>query len=168
MLTGTPTLSHYELITEDLGHPKEGEIITKTLFITVDPYLRGVMSALPVGSPIPASQVARVIESKDVDFPVGTLVSCRIGWCDYGKFNPKKIAGDPLGFRGVEKAADIGELSPSLLLGVCGMPGVTAYWGLLDLCKVFAGYNHFVKFTFLKVVSLKDCCIVNCRFVITA
>jgi prostaglandin reductase 1 len=136
VVTGTPTPSHYEMFKEELGALKVGEIITKTLFITVDPYLRGVMNSLPVGSPIPSQQVAKVIESKDVDFPVGTLLLSRNGWCDYAKLNPKAVLASPLGFRGIEKAPDIGELSPSLLVGACGMPGVTAYWGLLDLCKV--------------------------------
>ena len=137
-LSGTPTTGHYELLSEELGAPKEFEIITKTLYITVDPYLRSVMSRLPVGSPIPSQQVAKVIESKDKDFPVGTIVLSRRGWCDYAKLNPKeeqqRSAKNPLS--GVERALDIGELSPSLLVGACGMPGVTAYWGFLDICKV--------------------------------
>ena len=136
MVTGKPTPSHYQMFTEELGTLKVGEIITKALFITVDPYLRGVMAGLPVGSPIPSKQVAKVVESKDVDFPVGTLLLTNSGWCDYAKLNPKEVLADPLGFRGIERAPDIGELSPSLLVGACGMPGVTAYWGLLDLCKV--------------------------------
>ena len=96
------------------------------------------MSRLPVGSPIPSQQVGKVIESKDKDFPVGTIVLSRRGWCDYAKLNPKeeqqKAAKNPLS--GIEKALDIGELSSSLLVGACGMPGVTAYWGFLDLCDV--------------------------------
>ena len=140
IVTGTPTPNHYEMFTEELGGLKKGEIITKTQFITVDPYLRGFMGSLPVGSPIPSQQVAKVIESKDADFPVGTLLLNRSGWCDYAKLNPKAVLEGPLGFRGIEKAPDIGELSPSLLVGACGMPGVTAYWGLLDICKVILDY----------------------------
>ena len=135
-LTGTPTIDNYELVSEELGEPKDGEIITKTLFITVDPYLRIVMSRLPVGSPIPSQQVAKVIESRDKEFPVGTILLNRRGWCDHAKIHPKKTHKDITGMKELHKAHDIGELSPSLLVGACGMPGVTAYWGLLDLCKV--------------------------------
>ena len=134
LVSGAPTKDHYELVSEELGKPKDGEIITKSVFITVDPYLRGVMSSLPVGSKIPSGQVAEVIESRDEDFPVGTTVLSRRGWCDYAKLNPKQAKKSGQG--GIEKAPNIGTLSPSLLLGACGMPGVTAYWGLIDLCKV--------------------------------
>ena len=155
-LSGTPTPGHYELCSEELGNLGEGEIITKTLFITVDPYLRGVMSGLPVGYPIPSQQVAKVVESRDKEFPVGTTVLSRRGWCDYAKIRPKKEKeGAGQLFPEVEKALDIGDLSPSLLVGTCGMPGVTAYWGLLDGCKVpYLGtlilnpFNPFLKYNF--------------------
>ena len=133
LLPGTPTKDHYELVSEELGQLKDGEIILKTLFITVDPYLRMAMAALPVGSQIPSGQVAKVIESKNKGFAVGTVILSRLGWCDYAKINPSV---EKAGYGGIEIAPNIGALSPSLLLGVCGMPGVTAYWGLTDLCKV--------------------------------
>ena len=142
-LAGTPTIDNYELVSEELGDLKEGEILTKTLFITVDPYLRIMMSSggfqgmgLPVGAPIPSQQVAKVVESRDEDYPVGTILLSRRGWCDYAKLHPKNTNADVTGMQEIQKALDIGDLSPSLLVGACGMPGVTAYWGLLDICKV--------------------------------
>ena len=141
LLPGPPTKDNFELTSEELGQPKEGEIITKALFISVDPYLRGPMSRLPIGSPIPAGQVAEVIASEDTDFPVGCMVLGLGGWSNYNKFNPKKdsLVTSKEGLKqGVKRTVDIGSLSPSLLLGVCGMPGVTAYWGVLDMCKVYA------------------------------
>ena len=148
-LAGTPTIDNYELVSEELGDLKNGEILTKTLFITVDPYLRIMMSSggfqgmgLPVGAPIPSQQVAKVIESRDEDYPVGTILLSRRGWCDHAKLHPKNTNADVTGMQEIQKALDIGDLSPSLLVGACGMPGVTAYWGLLDICKVM---NNFYE-----------------------
>ena len=140
IVTGKPTPDNFELHSEELGDLKVGDVLTKTLFITVDPYLRGVMRRLPVGSIIPSQQVGRVIESKDVDYPVGTILLSRCGWCDYARLNPKST--NTGSSRTIEKAPDIGGLSPSFLIGACGMPGVTAYWGFLDVCKV--PVYHFI------------------------
>ena len=131
VVAGKPAPDNFELHSEDLGDLKVGDILTKTLFITVDPYLRGVMRSLPVGAIIPSQQVCKVVESKDVDFPVGTILLTRCGWSDYAKINPKSLNPGS-----VEIAPNIGDLPASLLVGACGMPGVTAYWGLLDVCKV--------------------------------
>ena len=140
-VTGKPTTDNFQLQAEELGDLKVGDVLTKTLFITVDPYLRPLITRarLPIGSIIPSQQVGKVIESKDDDYPVGTILLSRCGWCDYARFNPKSInAGASIDGRSktIEKPPEIGELSPSFLLGACGMPGVTAYWGFLDICKV--------------------------------
>ena len=141
LLTGSPTKDHFELTSEEYSEIRDGEIVTQTLFITVDPYLRGVMKELPVGFSIPSRQVAKVIQSKDKDFPVGSLVLTTKGWCDYAKMNPKEVlAKDPTGIR---IPRDLSPLSPSHLLGACGMPGVSAYFGLLEGCKVLQEHFKF-------------------------
>ena len=142
-VTGKPTPDHFNLHTEELGELKVGDVLTKTLFITVDPYLRGVMRRLAVGAMIPSQQVGKVIESKDIDYPVGTIVLSRCGWCDYARLNPKSASTEFVS--AIDKAPDIGGLSPSFLIGACGMPGVTAYWGLLDVCKV-PNYHHIATY----------------------
>ena len=66
-VTGKPTPDNFELHVEELGDLKVGDVLTKTLFITVDPYLRPLLtrSRLPIGSIIPSQQVGKVVESKD-------------------------------------------------------------------------------------------------------
>jgi len=142
VVIGKPTPDNFELCSNEVGDLKVGDVLTKTLFITVDPYLRGVMRRLPVGSVIPSQQVCKVVESKDVDYPIGTILLTRNGWCDYARINPKTSNTGP---RSVEIASNIGNLSLSLLVGACGMPGVTAYWGFLDICKPIAGETLFVN-----------------------
>ena len=148
VVAGKPTPGNFEICSEELGDLKVGDVLTKTLFITVDPYLRGVMRRLPVGSIIPSQQVCKVVESKDVDYPIGTILLTRNGWCDYARINPKSSSAGP---RSIEIAPNIGDLSPSLLVGACGMPGVTAYWGFLDICKVYScellGFQKLLQIT---------------------
>ena len=153
VVVGKPTPDNFEICSNELGDLKVGDVLTKTLFITVDPYLRGVMRRLPVGSIIPSQQVCKVVESKDVDFPVGTILLTRNGWCDYARINPKGLIQVSTGPRSIEIAPNIGDLSPSLLVGACGMPGVTAYWGFLDICKVhlceILGFRELLIFVFI-------------------
>merc|ERR1719266_3035850 len=75
--------------------------------------------------------VYKVLQSKDNDFPEGSMILARAGWIMTGILKSqrdKKILG-------ISMAPPIGKLSPSLLLGACGMPGNTAYFGFTELCQ---------------------------------
>ncbi|BFZ08409.1 hypothetical protein BsWGS_11448 [Bradybaena similaris] len=133
---GEPTLKNFKLVEEDLPELKDGEILIEALFLTVDPYIRVFPNK--VGQPPVGQQVARVIESRHASYPVGKLVLAMVGWRDKTvlsadaknpyhtpPFTPEKAIAD---------LPDEGSFSPSLYLGVLGMPGMTAYFGFLEKC----------------------------------
>ena len=69
-----------------------------------------------------------------------------VGWVEKGKCNPSALSAQSGGgVAGIVKAPDLGKLSPSLLLGACGMPGNTAYFGLLELCEPKPGETVVVN-----------------------
>merc|ERR1711936_389121 len=93
------------------------------------------------------SSVAEVEESKHPSYPKGSTIIILAGWVERGIVNPDKMGKDSPGNKlgGVMKAVDLGQLSKSLLLGSCGMPGNTAYFGLLELCQPKSGETVVVS-----------------------
>merc|ERR1740128_583186 len=85
--------------------------------------------------------VGVVEQSRNKDFPVGCTIVHTAGWVERGVVNPETMGkASPSGkLGGVKKASDMGSLSKSLLLGVCGMPGNTAYFGLKEVCEAKKG-----------------------------
>src|SRR5579862_810652 len=122
-------LNNFRLETAPIEPPREGEVLLRTQWLSLDPYMRGRMSdaksyAAPValGAVMTAETVARVEQSRNLNFRVGELVLCANGWQEFAVSN-----GDGL----VKLPADLAR--PSYALGVLGMPGFTAYAGLLDI-----------------------------------
>ncbi|XP_011344449.1 prostaglandin reductase 1 isoform X2 [Ooceraea biroi] len=101
--------------------------------------MRPYTQNFPLGTTMIGSQVARIMESKHPDFPVGKRVIGYLGWRDYtivGPSNFSKVSQNTLLPVGrIDILPDIGDLSPSLALGALGMPGITAYFGLMEICK---------------------------------
>merc|ERR1719350_2500978 len=94
------------------------------------------------------SSVAEVEESRHPNFPVGTTIVLMAGWVERGIVDPDKMNKDSPGgtLGGVMPAPDLPNgLSKSLLIGSCGMPGNTAYFGLLEICKPKAGETVVVS-----------------------
>merc|ERR1719362_276320 len=95
------------------------------------------------------SSVAEVEESRHPDFPVGTTIVLMAGWVERGIVDPDKMNKDSPGgtLGGVMPVPDQYPtgLSKSLLIGSCGMPGNTAYFGLLEICKPQAGETVVVS-----------------------
>lgn len=126
---GAPVPDNFRLVERDIPEPKEGEILLKTLWLSLDPYMRGRMSdrksyADPVGidEVMVGGTVGRVIRSRNKGFAEGEIVVGRTGWQEYA-------ISDGAGLRKVDPA-----LAPiSTALGVLGMPGMTAYTGLLNI-----------------------------------
>merc|ERR1712088_735084 len=87
------------------------------------------------------SSVAEVEESRHPNFPVGTTIVLMAGWVERGIVDPDKMKKDSPGgtLGGVMPAPDLPGLSKSLLLGACGMPGNTAYFGLTEICEAKKG-----------------------------
>nr|XP_010968382.1 prostaglandin reductase 1 isoform X1 [Camelus bactrianus] len=134
---GYPTNSDFELKTVELPPLKNGEVLLEALFISVDPYMRLVSKRLKEGDKMMGQQVARVVESKNSAFPVGTIVLVQSGWTTHsisdGKDLEKLLAEWP------------DTLPLSLALGTVGMPGLTAYFGLLNICGVKGGETVMVN-----------------------
>jgi NADPH-dependent curcumin reductase CurA len=126
---GDPKPSDFKIVNVDLPEIKEGEMLCRIIYQSLDPYMRGRMDdaksyAVPVaiGSVMEAGCVAEVMESKNARFQSGDIVNGRFGWRTH-------IISDGAGVRKVNK--DIAPISTSI--GILGMPGMTAYVGLLDI-----------------------------------
>jgi len=126
---GEPKPENFRLEEVPVPEIGPGQILLRTRWLSLDPYMRGRMSdaksyATPVqiGEPITAEVVGEVVASKNPDIPVGTLRTAFAGWQEY-------FAADGQGTRRVDPDA----APPSTAVGVLGMPGMTAYTGLLNI-----------------------------------
>lgn len=93
-------------------------------FLSVDPYMRAYTIRLPVGSTMIGSQVAKIVESKNPNYPVGKRVVGYLGWRTHTVFNPDAVVAEEQIMKDKPYIIpDFGDLPPSLALGVLGMPG---------------------------------------------
>lgn len=111
---------------------KDGEILIKTEWISVDPYQRAYHMKYPIPYDQFSFQVGIVENSKNPKFPVGTRVVSHQGWCDFSIIDANKGVGAT---DRVYKLPPLKGLSNSLGIGAMGMPGATAYFGFLEICK---------------------------------
>ncbi|XP_073408551.1 prostaglandin reductase 1-like [Dendrobates tinctorius] len=125
---GAPKPEDFKLIEKELPPLKDGEILLETVFWSVDPYMRPYSRRhLKEGDVMMGSQVARVKESKNSAFPVGSYHVVQGGWTTHFISDGKGM--HPLPSEWPEA------LPKSLAVGTVGMPGLTAYFGLLEICK---------------------------------
>ncbi|NP_001008100.1 ltb4dh protein isoform X1 [Xenopus tropicalis] len=125
---GAPQPEDFKLIENELPPLKDGEVLLESEFLSVDPYMRPYSKMkLKEGDVIMGSQVARVIESKNPAVPVGGYYVAFAGWTTHFISDGQGLA--PLPSSWPEN------LPKSLALGAAGMPGLTAYFGLLELCN---------------------------------
>lgn len=140
-----PKLSDFRLVEAPIPTAADGEVLVRTIYLSVDPYQRGLMNEyegddefyskpVEIGGVVGGGVCGEVIESNHSDIDKGDLVEAYIGWQEYGS-----IAGGSV--RKVDP--DLAPLSTSL--GVLGMPGMTAYFGLLDLGQPKAGETVLVS-----------------------
>jgi NADPH-dependent curcumin reductase len=122
-------LGCFRLETAHVGAPRDGEVLLRTEWLSLDPYMRGRMSDAPsyappvaVGEVMLGATVARVDQSLNPNFRVGELVLSANGWQDLAISNGNGLVKLPPALP-----------RPSYALGVMGMPGFTAYVGLLDI-----------------------------------
>jgi NADPH-dependent curcumin reductase CurA len=132
---GVPDSDTFEFVDRQVPDPGHDEVLVRTLYLSVDPYMRGRMRdsesyAEPwaVGDPLRGRVVGAVVESNHDDFAVGDVVTGNLYWADYAAAD-----GDDL--RRIDP--DVAPLSAHL--GVLGMPGQTAYFGMLRVADVEAG-----------------------------
>ena len=126
---GKPSLDNFKIVEEDKPTIKEGEMLLKTTYVSVDPYLRGRMSEaksyvppFKLHEPMQSGVVAEVIESQHPDFKRGDHVTGNLDWKEYQAANRK-------GLTKIENK----NVSLSAYLGVLGMTGLTAYLGLMEI-----------------------------------
>ena len=132
---GEPTAANFAVDEAPVPTPGEGQVLLKVLYLSLDPYMRGRMSSaksyadpVPVGGVMVGGAVARVEQSNHPTFAAGDIVLSNSGWQSYA----------------ISDGSDIRRLNPALApvttaLGVLGMPGFTAWAGLLEIGKPKAG-----------------------------
>lgn len=140
---GMPTAENFTVESVPAPTPGANELLLKTLWLSLDPYMRGRMSdrksyaaPLQIGEVITAGVVAQVVESNHPDWKVGDLATNMSGWQQYATVEP----GQYRLFRVDPENAPI-----STAVGVTGMPGQTAYFGLLRVGKPKAGETVVVS-----------------------
>ncbi|XP_015123548.1 prostaglandin reductase 1 [Diachasma alloeum] len=139
---GEPKPDDLKLETEELPAIQDGEYLVEAEYLSVDPYMRPYSARYPLGTTMIGSQIAKIIESKNPDFPVGMRVSGYMGWRTHTIVNMEGehvFDSPPRLLPEMKTLMRMRFLSPSLGLGVMGMPGYTAYFGFLEVCKPRAG-----------------------------
>jgi NADPH-dependent curcumin reductase CurA len=128
---GEPKPSDFRIEDAAIPSPGEGEVLLRTVWLSLDPYMRGRMSEgpsyvppVPIGGVMEGGTVSEVMDSKNPAFAKGDIVLSRAGWQSHALSDGKGLSKiDP-------------RLGPvSTAVGVLGMPGMTAYTGLLDIGK---------------------------------
>lgn len=126
---GLPTPQDFRLDEAAVPTPNEGQMLLRTLYLSLDPYMRQLMNeigptyapSVRLGEPMAGGTVNRVVASKHPQFRTGDLVLGNAGWQDYA-------------LSGGQDLVPLGEMAqPSLALGGLGMPAFTAYVGLLNI-----------------------------------
>jgi NADPH-dependent curcumin reductase CurA len=138
---GLPKESDFTLVEAPLPAPQPGEVIVKTIYLSVDPYMRGRITGVRtyadpvnIGDVMVGAAVGEVIVSRDPSLQPGDFVVGYWGWRDHA-------LAPAAGFRKLDP-----QLAPvSTALGVLGMPGMTAYFGFLDICHPKAGETVVVS-----------------------
>jgi hypothetical protein len=139
--SGTPTADNFELKDVVLPELAEGQVHVRNRWLSVDPYMRGrmndVKSYVPpfqVGEPLEGGAIGEVVESKAEGIAAGDLVQHMAGWRDEAVVPA----------RTVNKLPNLGA-PPEQFLGVLGVTGMTAYFGLLDAAHAKPGDVVFVS-----------------------
>src|SRR5579862_4388555 len=129
--SGLPKESDFSLVDAKRPAPGDGQVLVKTVYLSVDPYMRGRITGVKtyadpvnVGDVMAGGVVGQVVESRSSELAAGDFVLGYWGWQEYAAVNAKGLPKlDP-------------QLAPvSTALGVLGMPGMTAYFGFLDICQ---------------------------------
>src|SRR5258708_30600905 len=133
--------SDFRVVETPLPEPKDGQVLLKNIYLSLDPYMRGRMNetrsyakSVELGRVMTGETIAEVVESKNPKFKAGDTVAAYVGWQQYA-------VSDGTGLRPVDP-----KLVPvSAYLGVVGMPGVTAWYGLLKIGEPKAGETVVVS-----------------------
>lgn len=163
---GFPKLEDIQLVEEKLPEIKEGEILCEAVYLSVDPYMRPYSENWKLGCTMVGGQVAKVIQSKNERFPLGTLLSAYFGWRTHTIVNPDTRTTDFMGKLTI--LPDLGDLSPSIGLGAIGLTGNSAYFGFLEICQpkpndvvVVSGAAGAVGSIVGQIAKIKGCSVIG-------
>ncbi len=138
---GRPSLKDFEFIVEEIPQPKEGEILLKAKYVSVDPYLRGRMrdeksyiAPFEVAKPLESGIIAEVMESNNTNFKKGDFVNGMLKWKQFQTSNGT----------GLNKV-DNKNAPLKAYLGILGLTGMTAYLGLKKIGKLENGETLLVS-----------------------
>ncbi|MDD5564221.1 MAG: NADP-dependent oxidoreductase [Thermoanaerobaculaceae bacterium] len=161
---GFPKVSDFHLVYSPVPSPGEGEVLVRSVYLSLDPYMRGRMNAaesyarpVAIGEVMTGGAVASVVESRHADFFAGDFVEGMLGWQEYAIAHGREL-----------RKIDPGLAPVSTALGVLGMPGLTAYFGLLDICDpqpgetvVVSGAAGAVGMIAGQIAKIKGCRVVG-------
>ncbi len=142
--TGEANAANFKLTSSDTPALQEGQVLVKHHFLSLDPYMRGRMNdtksyAVPqaLGQVMGGGTAGEVLESRSPKFAVGDMVVGMGGWQQYGVFNVNQP--------GALRKVDTTHVPLSHYLGAVGMPGVTAWYGLIKIIEPQAGQTVVVS-----------------------
>ena len=126
---GEPDASNFRLEDYAVPVPGDGEVLLRTIWLSLDPYMRGRMddgpsysAPVPIGGVMEGGTVCEVAASNNPNFAKGDIVLAHIGWQQYAVSNGKGL-----------RKLDPANAPISTAVGILGMPGMTAYTGLLAI-----------------------------------
>jgi NADPH-dependent curcumin reductase CurA len=139
---GIPQAEHFEIVTSPVPELQPGEVLVRNIYLSVEPAMRGWVAAVAnysepvaIGAVMRSFAAGRIEASRDPALPVGTKVTGLFGWQDYAVVQGKAI----------ERRVEEDDLPLSTSLGVMGINGVTAHFGLLELGQPKAGETVVVS-----------------------
>lgn len=164
---GAPKPGDFTLQTEDVASPQDGEIQVSNSWMSVDPYMRGRMydreSYVPpfqIGELLQGGAIGHVTASGHPDFKVGDLVQSMAGWREVWTARPEAVLASV-------RPADTG-LPDSAFLGIAGMPGLTAYAGILRIAQLKEGDTVLVSgaagavgSAVVQIAKIKGCTVIG-------
>jgi NADPH-dependent curcumin reductase CurA len=139
--TGWPTHANFEIADVEIPALRPGQVLVRNTVMSVDPYMRGRMndtkSYVPpfqIGEPLDGGAVGEVVASESEDVAVGDKVMHQLGWREHAVLDASHV-----------RRIDTSQAPASAYLGVLGMPGLTAYVGLVRVAQVKEGDTVFVS-----------------------
>ena len=138
--SGEPSPDDFEIVQDLIPEPNPGEVVTRTLWLSIDPYMRGRLReeqtyavAIQIGEVMTGETVGEVVASADPRFAVGDIVVGSRGWQTHSVTAADRLVKVPAG------------VPSSTYLGVLGMPGATAYAGVTEIIKPQKGQTIVVS-----------------------
>ncbi len=142
--TGEATAANFRLLTSDTPALQDGQVLVRHHYLSLDPYMRGRMNdgksyaaPQPLGEVMIGGTVGEVVESRHPRFAAGDKVVGMGGWQEFSVVD----ANQP----GALRKVDTTHVPLSYYLGAVGMPGVTAWYGLVKICEPQAGQTMVVS-----------------------